>query len=61
MTTSPLFGEFSGEALCSSRCMLAFTARLVAFYRTVSWLLSLGEGGLRMRLDLLEEYAYGCF
>jgi len=23
--------------------------------------LSLGEGRLRMRLDLLQEYAYGCF
>ena len=23
--------------------------------------LSLGEGGLRMRLDLLKEYAYGSF
>lgn len=23
--------------------------------------LSLGEGGLRMSLDLLQKYAYGCF
>ena len=38
----------------------------VGFYRRVSGAsfvcdLSLGEGGLRMRLDLLQEYAYGCF
>ncbi len=38
----------------------------VSFYRRVSGAsfvcgLSLGEGRLRMRLDLLQEYAYGCF
>ena len=38
----------------------------VGFYRRVSGAsfvcgLSLGEGRLRMSLDLLEEYAYGCF
>ena len=37
MTTSPLFGEFSGEVRCSSLSMLAFTAGLVAFYCLVSW------------------------
>ena len=38
----------------------------VGFYRRLGdacsvWRLSLGEGGLRMRLDLLKEYAYGSF
>ena len=37
MTTSPLFGEFSGEAQCSSLSMLAFTAGLVGFYCLVNW------------------------
>lgn len=38
----------------------------VSFYRKLIGAcsgcgLSLGEGGLRMSLDLLQEYAYGCF
>lgn len=37
MTTSPLFGEFSEEARCSSRCMLAFRTCLMSFYCPVSW------------------------
>ena len=53
MTTSPLFGEFSEEARCSSRCVLAFRTCLMSFYCPISWHLSLGEGGLRMSLDLL--------
>ena len=61
MTTSPLFGEFSEEARCSSLSMLAFRTCLMSFYCPISWHLSLGEGGLRMRLDLLQKYAYGCF
>lgn len=38
----------------------------VGFYRRLGGAssgcyLSLGESRLRMRLDLLKEYAYGCF
>ena len=38
----------------------------VGFYRRLGGdcsvcYLSLGEGGLWMSLDLLKEYAYGCF
>ena len=54
-------GGFSGEAQCSSLSMLAFRTRSTSLDCPVNWLLSLREGGLRMRLDLLQEYAYGCF
>ncbi len=46
MKTSPLFGILVGRRY-APHC--------------VCWLLPLREGGLRMRLDLLQEYAYSSF
>ena len=58
MTTSPLFGILVGRRYAPHCvCWLLPQVRRCLF----GWLLSLGEGRLRMRLDLLKEYAYGCF
>ncbi len=59
MKTSPLFGDLVGGRRNAPHCVcwLLPQVRRCLF----GWLLSLGEGGLRMRLDLLKEYAYGSF